>query len=557
MTNILRKILIVAAIAFAANAIEAADVLPVTTRDGKQFYEYVVPKLETIYAITHKFGISREELFRYNPSLSKGLKAGAIVYLPVESVRKDRVVPQPVVVVTDKDYTHLVKKGETLYGLSRRYDTTVEKLLELNPWAEKGLKTGQVLRIPVTEVAEAPEPDADTDTDSDDYESETPMQAPLPQIEETFSDSLGEYVPPVDKDREYNIAVMLPFMLNDEEESKSAQSYTGFLKGMLLAADSLGREEGNLVTITAYDTEGSDLRLAQLLSSEEVRNADVIIGPDTQSQLDSLAASSDSTDYYVMNIFNIQDESYLQHPHLIQANIGHKRMYEKAILAMAEMYPDYTLVALYSEAGKNEKQAFVDDAKHRYHLASMPVVEITYGASLRRDDLDTLDTEGKYLFLPSSGTLAEFNKVQGAILDMKQRAGDPDDIRIFGYPDWTAFRLDRLDRLHELGATIYSRFYDKTVDGESSLPASYQKWYGEEIRDMVPKYELLGFDVGAYLIGALRANGGDFTQDYPLYSGEQSSFKFPAPDNPSEGMVNDALYIITYRTDKSVVKQVR
>lgn len=43
---------------------------------------------------------------------------------------------------------HEVKKGETLYGLSRKYNVPVEKIVNLNEGADQGLSIGQKLRIP-------------------------------------------------------------------------------------------------------------------------------------------------------------------------------------------------------------------------------------------------------------------------------------------------------------------------------------------------------------------------------------------------------------------------
>ncbi|MDH4089813.1 MAG: LysM peptidoglycan-binding domain-containing protein [Cyclobacteriaceae bacterium] len=43
---------------------------------------------------------------------------------------------------------HMVAEKETLYGLSKRYGTTVEVILQYNPTADAGLEIGQILKIP-------------------------------------------------------------------------------------------------------------------------------------------------------------------------------------------------------------------------------------------------------------------------------------------------------------------------------------------------------------------------------------------------------------------------
>lgn len=48
-------------------------------------------------------------------------------------------------------YLHFVKQGETLFGISKAYNISVEELQAENPELEKGIKMDQVLRIPVEE----------------------------------------------------------------------------------------------------------------------------------------------------------------------------------------------------------------------------------------------------------------------------------------------------------------------------------------------------------------------------------------------------------------------
>lgn len=63
-------------------------------------------------------------------------------------------------------YLHNVKKGETLYSLSKAYNVTIEEIVKQNENAENGLKAGEVLYIPVREEK------AVQDTESQDKKAE-------------------------------------------------------------------------------------------------------------------------------------------------------------------------------------------------------------------------------------------------------------------------------------------------------------------------------------------------------------------------------------------------
>jgi LysM repeat protein len=68
--------------------------------------------------------------------------------VPVE-ISKDKVVISGIAY-----YIHQVKKGETVYSISKAYGVTVEELTKENPPAVYGINAGQTLRIPVKPVTE-------------------------------------------------------------------------------------------------------------------------------------------------------------------------------------------------------------------------------------------------------------------------------------------------------------------------------------------------------------------------------------------------------------------
>ncbi len=62
------------------------------------------------------------------------------------------------VIISGKPYyIHIVKKGETLYSISRAYEITIQDLTGENPSAVNGVKVDQALRIPVVESKPRPE----------------------------------------------------------------------------------------------------------------------------------------------------------------------------------------------------------------------------------------------------------------------------------------------------------------------------------------------------------------------------------------------------------------
>ncbi len=76
----IRYILAAVALVMASTALAEVD-LPAKVSGSKVVYYYEVPPKETIYSITRKFGVSREELMRLNPQLIDGLRAGSTIVI--------------------------------------------------------------------------------------------------------------------------------------------------------------------------------------------------------------------------------------------------------------------------------------------------------------------------------------------------------------------------------------------------------------------------------------------------------------------------------------------
>ncbi|MGB5982759.1 MAG: LysM peptidoglycan-binding domain-containing protein [Nonlabens sp.] len=105
---------------------------------------YYVEKGDTKYGLSQKFQVSIAELESINPNMVPTLLADSQIRIPKYSAS----------VQTSREglKTHFVKKGETLYGIARLYGITVDRLVEANiDELGKVLLAGQTLVIPKTD----------------------------------------------------------------------------------------------------------------------------------------------------------------------------------------------------------------------------------------------------------------------------------------------------------------------------------------------------------------------------------------------------------------------
>ena len=96
--------------------------------------EYTVKSGDSLWLIAQRFGTTVDAIKQLNGITSNLLNVGQVLKIPSSQ-------SSPYI-----EYT--VRSGDTLWLLSRRYDTTVNAIKQLNGLTSDMLSIGQVLRIP-------------------------------------------------------------------------------------------------------------------------------------------------------------------------------------------------------------------------------------------------------------------------------------------------------------------------------------------------------------------------------------------------------------------------
>ena len=98
--------------------------------DGAKYYIHIVRQGETIYALSKLYEVGEQVIVANNPVLKDGLKAGQSIKIPFVGDVKPPVSDKK---LKRKFDIHYVAAGETLYAISRKYEISVETILEDNP----------------------------------------------------------------------------------------------------------------------------------------------------------------------------------------------------------------------------------------------------------------------------------------------------------------------------------------------------------------------------------------------------------------------------------------
>lgn len=132
------KIFLGLLICFLFSAVSYSQEIGEEVRNDTTFKVHVVEQGNTLYGLKQKYDTTIEAIINSNPGVEKGIQVGQKLYIPTAFNEASK--PQA--------KKHIVEQSETLFGISRKYNLTVDDLIEANPGVEVGLEIGQELIIP-------------------------------------------------------------------------------------------------------------------------------------------------------------------------------------------------------------------------------------------------------------------------------------------------------------------------------------------------------------------------------------------------------------------------
>ncbi|MBE0642154.1 MAG: LysM peptidoglycan-binding domain-containing protein, partial [Bacteroidales bacterium] len=145
--------ILISTVSLQAQSVEVLRSTRQLNRDGLVYYLHKVEKGQTLYSISKAYGVSMEAIVEANPDADKGLKLGQDLLIPA-GVQQE-ISPAETLVSQGRIY-HVVRQGETLYGIARIYNTTVEVLQTLNPSVDADIHAGDRLMVPGMQEDVAP-----------------------------------------------------------------------------------------------------------------------------------------------------------------------------------------------------------------------------------------------------------------------------------------------------------------------------------------------------------------------------------------------------------------
>jgi LysM repeat protein len=492
--------------------------IEVEVKTNGNYINHEVTKQQTLYSIANLYKVNQQEIIAANPEISEGLKEGQTIRIPVNQLKQNDLNQVNLSNDTLQYKTHVVKKGETLYSLTKLYDVSSDSIKMVNNGLTQGLREGETIYIPKKIVVKNNFPiltslnDADTIT--------------------------------IVKKSEYKIGLLLPFYLDENDEIvenrnaleekmvyPKSKFAIEFYKGLLYALDSISTDN-NKFKVYVYDTKGNDTtRIKTLLLKPEFKSFDLIIGPLYYDNFKHAVEFAQKNKIPIVSPVKQNNKTLLGNDYVFKSIPSQTSIIDPLTTILVDSFKTDNLMAIEHE--KSKEKLLVESYVSSYNkkilgkddtaiYSAIKTLKITNSfadvvGNLKRD-------KNNVIFMPTSSQTFVTGLFNYLTTTLNKREYQDYKITLIGLEDWMKFENIDLEYFQTLNVHFCAPQY---IDEQDTLTAHFIKKYVKETEIYPSNNTFLGFDLGCYFGGNLLTYGNLFTsQALVKYNGFSIKLNF-------------------------------
>ncbi len=543
---------------------------PVKIIDGVKYYIHTVEKGETLYGIAQQYECNTSDILLENPEAMNGTKPGMLLKIPV--IKKKKTETEIVKNIDTVSYDlHKVEKGQTLYSIAKKYNSSIEKINELNPELVNGLKAEQILKIPRVGATEALSKPTLTNSSSTIriekkmtgnaadtlskkiIANKPPAPKPPVFIQPTIK---AKYGYPGEKKKEYNVAFLLPFhseetegmtiekLLRGEEQfSNKTNIALQFYEGALMALDSLKKENLN-AKIFVYDIDDDSLSIIKLLKKPEIAEMDLIIGPLYASSFVPIAKFAKEHAIPIVSPFIQVNKILFDNPFVCKVTSSNTLQVIQMANFVVDTFHTQNIILVNSGNKKEEdlcatfKKTAKETAKNKMYVMYDSVKEAKGLAGIKQY---LHPTKTNVIILPSNNQsyVTEFLNTLNSLQEDRK-------IIVFGLQSWMTYDNLDFDYLNKLSLHIVSNTY---INYNEVQTKKFVSKFRDSYKTNPDIYAFSGYDLTYYFISLLQKQGKGFLNeiDYNEYRGIITTLQFIKSATSKSGYENKFVYMLKYQ----------
>ncbi|MCF6350721.1 MAG: LysM peptidoglycan-binding domain-containing protein [Flavobacteriaceae bacterium] len=523
-----------------------------TNNIENKFFNYTVAADDTKYALARKYKISVDELEGLNPQLiSKALNEYDVIKLPIINT-ETQINPQ----VSE---THTVQFQETFYSLIKHYNTTKEKLIDLNPELKNGLKEGMQIKIPKRN-SRTPIIRTHLVKKKETYYSLNKLYNVTkedllqlnPELKEGLKEGMllkiskkievAENLLNIEANfsgKKLDVALLLPF--TSIKKDKNLNKIIDFYLGAIMAINDL-KKKGLSVNLKVLDTKGDKATISNIVNTNDFSNADIIIGPMYYSNLEQITKTLQNNKAPIISPVATNDHRLLNAENVIQNAVSKKQLEKRMLDFIKKNYTNQNIIII----ANNEKESKLKTTKIENYLKS--------NSSINK--VTVLNLEKGYIRSKKFNTIDKKKENWVIILDDKGAS----EIAVEGFKSTkikaTLFALNKSDNFDNIKNSDLNKVnfhYPTTtfVDNKDVNIIAFNKKYESKYSAEPSNFAYKGYDAvkDALLRIATYKNVNDSFQTGQT-KGLTSNFNYVTTGSSH---ANKAIFVVKYK-DFEIVK---
>ncbi|MDR3132445.1 MAG: LysM peptidoglycan-binding domain-containing protein [Prevotellaceae bacterium] len=523
---------------------------PAAVKQARPAYHLVKPN-ETLSEIAGKYEVPAAALQQLNPEafLKGKLQPGTLLQIPPAeetiTITNTPGAGQPPAAAVDTTAArygtgkreefyadtslyHTVQPKETLWGIARRYHTTVQELRRLNPDAflNEELQTGAVLQLHAV--------------------VETPVYRDL---------NAAPAEPLQSSPVTVKAALLLPLLRDSNDtltaKSKSPENFFTFYEGALLAVENL-KKEGLSLELSVYDS-FYEKDITALLQQDALQRQDIIIGPVYAGNFKPVAQYAKERRIKIVSPLDPDTEAAtIENPYVLQVSPP-AYCRQKKLISHVLAQKQANIILIYHEDGR--EALLLQEYKHllgkRIDSVKMLPHQVVKGAAVR-DTLEKLLVEDKMncvLIASHDDALVSDIAANLYLFTFRNRY----NITLYGTERWRNFETVDIKYLHTLNLHLTVPFF---IDYSAEHVQQFVAEYYEKYKTDPSQYAFQGYDTFNYFLRAMMRYGKNFEDYLSVYNPQllQTRYRFKYNGNSANGLVNVESCLIRYTPGYSIEK---
>lgn len=417
---------------------------------------------------------------------------------------------------------HKVKKGETIFGIAKKYEISIEELIKANPDMNSvgyELKKGDYIFIPYPTGKTA------TTTSKDKSAQQNKTVAA--------------------KTNTVKVGIMLPLHNVDGDGRRMVEYY----RGILMGCDKL-KKEGINIDIKAWNV-AIDTDINQTLSQQGATDCDVIFGPLYSKQVPALSEFTKKHGIKLVIPFSITGNDVAKNPNIFQVYQSPELFYGEVVKQFTTRFNGSHVVVVDCNDKQSDKGVFTFTLRKTLADKGM-TCSITNITNSDESFAKAFSTTKPNIVVLNTARSPELNAVI-AKLDKYKATMPSVKVSLFGYTEWLMYAKYNMDKFCKYDTCVPSHFYYNPLStATKDFSTEYLKKFDQSMMDYMPRFAITGYDHAMFFIRGISKQGKLFNGTEPDAKALQAQLKFRKADGQNSGMQNHNLMFVHYNTNKTI-----